>query len=91
MSGTVLRLLASWAALLILLALTVGAAFLPIGGAKPWIALLIAAAKAAIILWFFMELRQDDGIGRLAGFAAFLWLAMLLLLSAADYVTRAGG
>jgi cytochrome c oxidase subunit 4 len=90
MSGSVARLLLAWAALLGLLAMTVGAAFLPIGGAKPWVALMIAAAKAAVILWFFMELRRDSGISRLAGIAAFLWIAMLLVLSAADYVTRGG-
>jgi len=87
MSGAV-RLLLVWAALMALLALTVGAAFLPIGMAKPWVAYAIATAKVMLILWFFMEMRRESGLARLATIAGFVWLAILIMLTATDYLTR---
>ncbi|KTR83785.1 hypothetical protein NS277_07425 [Novosphingobium barchaimii] len=88
MSAGVLRMVAVWAALMLLLALTLGAAFLPLGAAKPWVGYAIATAKAGLILWFFMEMRREDGIARLAALAGFVWLVMLFALTAADYLTR---
>lgn len=83
-----MRLALVWAALLLLLAATVIAAHLPLGAAKPWISYAIAFAKAALILWFFMEMRKDDAIARLAMLAAGIWLIMMMTLSASDYLTR---
>ena len=88
MSGAVVRMLLVWLALLALLALTVGCSFLPLGVAKAGVAYGIAAIKAALILWFFMEMRREGGLARLAAIAAFVWLSILLTLSAADYLTR---
>jgi len=88
MRTPLLRLTAVWAALLLLLALTVIAAHLPLGAAKPWIAYGIAFAKAVLVLWFFMEMRSEGAIARLAMLAAALWLIMMLTLSASDYLTR---
>ena len=87
MSAT-LRLVLAWAALMLLLALTVAATFLPIGDWRMVVSFGIAAVKAALVLWFFMELRGDNGLARLAGVAAFGWIAILFLLVAADYATR---
>lgn len=81
-------MLGAWAALMLLLAATLGTAFLPLGPARPWIGYAIAAAKAGLILWFFMELRREDGLARLAALAGYIWLAMLFALTAADYLTR---
>jgi cytochrome c oxidase subunit 4 len=83
-----LRLVLVWAALLALLALTVSASFLPLGAARLAVSYGIATAKAALVLWFFMELRGDKGLTRLAGLAGFAWIALLFTLVAADYLTR---
>lgn len=93
MSAALLRLLLVWVGLLLLLGATLGAAFLPLGAAKPWIGYAIAAAKAGLILWFFMDMRKEGGLMRLATGAALLWIVFLLTLSGADYLTRgwAGG
>ncbi len=88
MSAAVVRLTAAWAALMLLLGLTLGASFLPFGAAKPFIAYAIATAKAALVLWFFMEMRSETVLARFAAAAGFLWLFFLLTLSAADYLTR---
>jgi len=83
-----LRLVAVWAALMLLLAATAGASFLPLGPAKPFVAYAIAAAKAGLVLWFFMEMRREDGLVRLAAAAGFVWLLFLLVLTASDMLTR---
>ncbi|MBO9602765.1 MAG: cytochrome C oxidase subunit IV family protein [Novosphingobium sp.] len=88
MSIAVRRLLLAWIGLIALLALTVGLAFLPLGAAKPAAAYLIATAKAALVLWYFMELRREGGLPRLAAGAGFVWLSVLLVLTAADFLSR---
>ena len=79
---------ACWAALLALLALTTGLAFLPLGRWNLPIALGIGATKALIVVIFFMELRRSSGLVRVFAAAGFLWLLILLGLTGADYATR---
>ena len=81
-------ILVSWAALLTLLALTIAATFAPIGHALPFVSYGIAFAKAAIVVWIFMELRVRDGLQRLALAAGFAWAAILFVLLLADVLTR---
>jgi cytochrome c oxidase subunit 4 len=77
-----------WVALMVLLTLTVAATFAPIGAIKGPVNLAIAFAKAALVFWFYMHLRQRPGLERLAAVAAAAWLMILLLLSGADFVSR---
>lgn len=77
-----------WLALLALLALTVVLAQVDLGGANTAVALLIAAAKAALVLWFFMQLRVADVATRIAAGAGLLLLAALLALALVDYSAR---
>jgi len=78
----------AWAALLLLLALTAGLAFLPLGMFSLPVSLLIAVAKVAIVMALFMELRHASAIVRTAAFAGFFWLSILMTLVAADYGVR---
>jgi cytochrome c oxidase subunit 4 len=82
------RILLVWLGLVVLLALTVGASFAPLGPVLPFVSYAIAAAKAGLVLWFFMELRGESGIHRLALFAGFACLMVLLTLMSADPLTR---
>ena len=88
MSAAVKRILVCWAALVLLLALTTGAAFLPLGRLNLFVALAIAVAKALLVLLFFMELKRSSGLVRAFAFAGFFWLLILLTLTSADYLTR---
>jgi len=81
-------ILAAWAALLALLALTVAASFAPLGHALPYVSYGIAIAKTAIVAWIFMELRGRDGLQRIALAVGFAWVAILLVLLFADTLTR---
>jgi cytochrome c oxidase subunit IV len=82
------RHLTALAALLALLALTIGVAFLPLGAGNPVLSLIIAAAKAGIVAFAFMHLGQASLLVRLTGAAMVLWLGMLIGLTL--WVTLAG-
>jgi cytochrome c oxidase subunit 4 len=79
-------LLLTWAALMTFLALTVGASFALTGPPSLAASLGIAALKAALILWFFMHLAEDNGLLRVVALAAFAWLAILLVLGGLAYL-----
>ncbi len=77
-----------FAALMVLLVLTVGAAFIPLGGANLPVALGIAVLKSALILLFFMHFRDSDHVTWLVGGATVFWFGILIVLTLNDYVTR---
>jgi len=81
-------LLRAWIVLLLLLCATVGASFVLAGAASLAVALGIAFAKAAVVYWFFMGLRREGGLVRLAAVIGTLWLLILLSLASLDYLTR---
>jgi cytochrome c oxidase subunit 4 len=76
--------------LLALLGLTIVAARFNLGPFNTAVALSISAAKAALILLFFMNLRRASGLLRLAAAVGFFWLGILLTLTLSDYFTRGG-
>ena len=84
-AGTVLR---CWVALMVLLALTTGLAFAPLGAATLFVSLTIAAAKALLVLLLFMELKAGNALVRTFAAAGFFWLLIMIALTAADYTHR---
>ena len=78
----------TYAGLLGLLALTAGASFLRLGGLGSVLAYGVAIAKAGLIAWIFMELRQSPPLTRLAAGVGFFWLGILFVLSLSDFLTR---
>jgi cytochrome c oxidase subunit 4 len=82
-------LFAAFAALMLLLTLTVEAARHDLGRWNFVVSVLIAAAKAVLIMVCFMHVRRSARITQLVVCAGFFWLAILFTLSLADYWTRA--
>ena len=78
-----------WASLLILLAITVGAAYIHLGWLNPAVAVGIAATKALIIILYFMHVRYSSKVVWVFVGAGFFWLGILFTLALADYLTRA--
>lgn len=78
----------TWAALMILLALTCGSAYLSLGKWNTTLNLGIAAAKALLVAIFFMHLRHATALIRLFAVTAIFMLALLFGLSSGDYATR---
>lgn len=80
--------LISYAALMVLLALTAASSRLDLGWGNLVINVAIAVAKALLILIVFMRLRSGPGLTRLAAGVMMLWLFILYALTFADYATR---
>jgi cytochrome c oxidase subunit IV len=80
-----------WLALLILLAVSVAGSFVFTGSLNILVSWGTATIKAALILWFYMHLREESGLARLMAVGAIAWLAILLIMTGADYGTRAFG
>jgi cytochrome c oxidase subunit 4 len=77
-----------WAALMILLALTTGLAFVPLGAVQLGVSLAIACTKAILVLLLFMELKASSGLVRVFACAGFFWLLIMIALTSADYTHR---
>ena len=77
-----------WAGLLLLLGATLLFAYLPKAPLKLEVGLAIAAAKALLIVMFFMQLRRAAWLIRLAAFAGLVWASFLFMFAFSDYLTR---
>jgi cytochrome c oxidase subunit 4 len=77
-----------WAALLVLLFATWCFAELNLHSFNAIIAMTIALAKMLLIILFFMHVRYSSRLTWVFAVAGFLWLAILILLTLNDYLTR---
>jgi cytochrome c oxidase subunit 4 len=76
--------------LLVLTAVTVFSAFINLGPFNPVVVLLIATTKATLVMLFFMHVKgASEKLTAVVVVSAFFFLAILLSLSMADYLTRA--
>ena len=75
-------------ALLLLTLSTYLLALVDLGVGNLIAALVIAAAKASLIILYFMHARYSDALTRIAIGAALLWFSVLLALTMSDYVSR---
>jgi len=78
-----------FAALMVLLILTVVAAKIPLpGSSNLLVAMAIAVVKAALIILFFMHFRDSDHLTWLVGGATLVWFCILIALTYNDYWSR---
>lgn len=77
-----------FAALLVLTAVTTGVAYLDLGPLNVTAAVAIAVVKMLVVALYFMHVRYSSRLTRLVVGGGLLWLAILFLLTMADYVTR---
>jgi cytochrome c oxidase subunit 4 len=74
--------------LMLLLIATVIAGNMDLGRWNTVVALLIAVLKALLVILFFMHVRHSSHLTMIFVVAGFLWLGLLLALTATDYATR---
>jgi cytochrome c oxidase subunit IV len=74
--------------LMVFTALTVFASFKDFGPGNTIIAVSIAVIKATLVILYFMHVRYNDNIVRIAVFAGFLWLGVMIVLTLSDYIAR---
>ena len=75
-------------ALMVLTLVTVGAAKMDLGLLNTPIALAIAATKAFLVMYIFMELRSASALTRLAALSGVVFLAIMLIMIGQDYAAR---
>ena len=78
-----------FAALMVLLVLTLGAALVPLPGSLNLIvAMSIAVAKAALVILFFMHFKDSDTLTWLVGGGTLVWFGIMIGLTMTDYMSR---
>lgn len=75
-------------ALMVGTALTVGAAFVDLGTFNFPVAMLIAVFKASLVVWFFMHMKWQSHITKLALALGLFFLVILLGETMVDYVSK---
>jgi cytochrome c oxidase subunit IV len=77
------------ATLIVLTVVTAGVAFINLGPFNPVVALLIATIKATLVVLFFMHVKgASEKLTGAVVVSGFFFLAILISLSLADYLTR---
>ena len=82
------RFLFTAGALLGLLALTIGAAYVNLGPFNTIAAMTISVAKATLIVVFFMEIRERSPVIWIALATGLFWLGIMFALSMSDFMAR---
>jgi len=77
-----------WLALLALLALTIGSAFLSLGWANTPLNLAISVTQAALVMLFSMHLRSAHPLMRIIAVIGFFGIAIMIILSLFDVLSR---
>jgi len=80
-----------WAALLLLLVLSLALAYVPMGFFTPTAGIVIALVKAGLVILLFMELARSKALIQLAAMAGVVFLAAMFALTLADALSRLGG
>ena len=77
-----------WGTLIILTAITVGAAFLDMGKWAKFTAMLVATGKAALVVLYFMHLRYERGLIPIIILVTMASFGVFLILTFTDYPFR---
>lgn len=77
-----------FAALMVLLVLTVAVAYLDLGPLGLAIAMAIATVKAVLIILYFMHVRFSSPLTWVFSGAAFFWLTIMFIFTLNDYLSR---
>jgi cytochrome c oxidase subunit 4 len=75
-------------ALLIGTVITTGAAYVDLGPLNVVVMLLIAFAKASLVILFFMHVKFTNRLTQIAAASGFAWLVIMIGLTLSDYLTR---
>lgn len=77
-----------FAVLLVLTAITVVVASIDLGALNTIVALTIAVGKALLVILYFMHVRYSPRLTWLVVAGGFFWLAVMILLTMSDVVSR---
>jgi cytochrome c oxidase subunit IV len=75
-------------ALMVLTAVTVGAAYVDLGRFNFAVAMVIAGFKASLVVWFFMHVKYQSPLTKLTVATGLFFLAILLGMMLIDYTSK---
>lgn len=75
-------------ALMVLSAITVGAAFVNLGSFNPIVALAIACFKATLVILYFMHVKYSSSLVKLTVVLSLFFVLILFAETLMDYATR---
>ena len=75
-------------ALMVLTVVTYLVALYDFGYLNVVIALAVAVTKAVLVVLYFMHVRYSNRLTKIVVIAGFFWLALMVVLTLADYFTR---
>jgi cytochrome c oxidase subunit 4 len=75
-------------ALIALTATTVAVSKIELGEYNFIVAMTIAVIKGSLVVWFFMHVSQSSSLTRLFVVAGFFWMAILIVFTLSDYISR---
>jgi len=78
----------TFAALMVLLALTWGIGYANLGSFNLVVALAISISKALLVALFFMHIKGSSRLLHLAATAGVIWLLIMFSFTLGDYFTR---
>jgi cytochrome c oxidase subunit IV len=78
----------TWALLVLLLAVSLGSAYIPLGIGNVSLNLLIAVAMAITLAIFLMDLRNAQALVRVVAVAGLFWTVLMFTLIFSDYLSR---
>jgi cytochrome c oxidase subunit IV len=74
--------------LMLLLALTIGVAYIDLGPYNIIIALIIATIKASLVGYFFMHIRTSSRLTWTFAIGGFFWIFFMFALTFSDFLSR---
>jgi cytochrome c oxidase subunit 4 len=80
-----------FAVLMALTAITVTVSYFDLGPFNTVVAIVIAVTKMMLVVLYFMHVRYSSRLTWAVVAGGFFWLALLLFMTLADYITRGPG
>jgi cytochrome c oxidase subunit 4 len=77
-----------WLTLMVLLALTISSAYVPLGWGNGALNLMITLTQASLVMLFSMHLRAAHPLLRVIAAIGFVGIVILIVLSLSDFMTR---
>jgi len=84
--ASVKLLVVVWIGLMVGTVLTVAATYVDLGALNIWIGLLIATAKASLVMLYYMHLRWDRPFNAIVFFTAVVFLLLFIGITMMDTV-----
>jgi caa(3)-type oxidase subunit IV len=78
----------AWAVLIVLFAITLGSAFIPLGRGNIVVNLLIAVIMVVVLATFLMDLQNATVLIRVVAVSGLFWTIFMFSLTFSDYLSR---